>query len=167
MVGRGTMGLAPRNGAISRLGDCAKEHPVLPVLSVIHFLLFELGRGTARPASDGFDTAPAAGWRPPLLGVIGSFPFLLRVGDVKQTFRGHVARRACAVPLVAARADRMERCSTPRSISVDLSHRECVDNLGTEISRIRCWSRVGAELVRASDHRRTSDVVLPGEASLA
>ena len=61
----------------------------------------------------------------------------------------------------------MERCSTARSISAYLSGRECMDNLGTEISRVRYWSGVGAKLARASYHRRMGDVVLPGESSLA
>ena len=92
---------------------------------------------------------------------------LLRNGNAEQAFGGHVASGARSLCLVAARADRMERCNTPRPIPAHFSACECLDNLGTEISRVRSWSGMGADLAGASDHRGTSDMVLPGQTILA
>src|ERR1700747_2461478 len=61
----------------------------------------------------------------------------------------------------------MERCITARSISANLSGRERLDNLGTEMSCKRFWSGGGTDLARACDDRRTSDMVLPGQTCLA
>ena len=61
----------------------------------------------------------------------------------------------------------MERRNTARSIPCCLSVCERLDNLGTEISCKRSWPGVGTDLAGASDHRRTSDMVLPGQTCLA
>src|SRR5206468_6337845 len=61
----------------------------------------------------------------------------------------------------------MERRNTARSIPSCLSVCEHLDNLGTEISCKRSWSGVGPDLARASDHRRTGDMGLPGQTCLA
>ena len=47
MAGRRALGLASRDGAVSRVGDRAKEHPVVSVLSVVDLVLFKLGRAVA------------------------------------------------------------------------------------------------------------------------
>src|SRR5439155_17971742 len=125
---------------------------VLSVLSLVDLFLLELGRESSGHAGSP-DKEHVDVW---------SVASLLRAGDAKQALSGHVARRAGSVCLLAARSDWMERCSTARSIPAHFSACERLDNLGTEISCKRNWSRVGADLARAFDHRRTSDMVLPG-----
>ena len=46
VAGSGAMGFAPGNGPISRLGNRAEKHAVLPLLSIIDLLLFEMGTAT-------------------------------------------------------------------------------------------------------------------------
>src|SRR6266487_1510147 len=129
----------------------------MPVLSPVAFFLPELGGASpghaSSPYKDDVDVCSVAN--------------MLRAGNAKQALSGHVARRACAVYLVAARNDRMERWSTACSIPAHFSACERLDNLGTEISCKRSWSGVGTDLARASDHGRTSDMVLPGQTCLA
>src|SRR6266516_8009014 len=129
----------------------------MPVLSPVDFFLPELGGASpghaSSPYKDDVDVCSVAN--------------VLRAGNAKQALSGHVARRACAVYLVAARNDRMERWSIACSIPAHFSVCERMDNLGTEISCKRSWSGVGTDLARPSDHRRTSDMVLPGQTCLA
>src|SRR5882724_7436495 len=128
----------------------------MPVLSPVDFLLSKLG-GALADREKSYKERVA----------VYFVPGLFRTRDVKQTFGGHVARRARSLHLVAARPDRMERCSTACSIPAHFSVCERLENLGTEISCKRSWPGVGTDLARASDHRRTSDMVLPGQTCLA
>ena len=129
----------------------------MPVLSPVDSFLPELGGSSQGHASSPYKDH----------GDVCSIANVLRAGNAKQALSGHVARRACAVYLVAARNGRMERRDTDRSIRTCLSACERLGNLGTEISCKCNWSGVGTDLAGASDHRRTSDMVLPGQACLA
>jgi len=56
MAGRGALGFASGDGAISRVGHRAEEHPILFVLPAVDLLFSKLGRAV-QPASDAKDKA--------------------------------------------------------------------------------------------------------------
>src|SRR5437588_12750759 len=92
------MGAAPGNGAISRLGHRAKEHPVLLFVPVIDFLLLSLGRA-ARPRNCNGRIASAADYTPLLVRVrlvVVFFP----PGHSKQAVCGYAASRPRALRVV-------------------------------------------------------------------
>src|SRR5207244_11863752 len=84
LVRRGVVGVASRNGAVSRLGDRAEQYAVLLVLSPGDLLLFKLGK-----AIDD-NTEETSRYQ---FGVPYIYP-LFRDRDVKISFRCLVPRRA-------------------------------------------------------------------------
>ena len=136
LVRRGIVGVTSRNGAVSRLGDRAEKYAVLLVLPPGDLLLFKLGKAIA----DNTEETSRHQFGVPYISP------LFRASDAKQTFRSHVTSRACALCLVAARANPMaQRCGSD-SVRSYFSACKRLDNLGTEISRGRGWSGLGAEL---------------------
>ena len=61
----------------------------------------------------------------------------------------------------------MARCVGAGPVCPGFSARERVDNLGTEISRTRCWYRLGTDFAGTSHHRGSSDLVLSRQTALA
>ena len=136
LAGRGIVGVASRDGAVSRLGDRAEKYAVLLVLSPVDLLLLKLGKAIA----DNTDETSRGQFD------VRSVAALFRASDAKQTFRSHVTRRPCALCLVAATANPMARRRGSGSVRSYFSACKRLDNLGTEISCARGWSRLGAEL---------------------
>src|SRR5215831_12690324 len=95
LVRRGIVGVAPRDGTISRLGDRAEEYAVLLVLSPVDLLLLKLGKAIADNTHE--TSRGQSGVR--------SVAALFRASDTKQTFRSYVTCRACALCLVATKAN--------------------------------------------------------------
>ncbi len=121
---RGSMGVAPRDGTISRLGDRAEKYAVLLVLSPVDLLLLKLGEAIA----DNTDETSRGQFD------VRSVAALFRTSDAKQTFRSHVTRRACALCLVAATANPMARRRGSGSVRSYFSACKRLGNMGTEIS---------------------------------
>src|SRR6266536_3348694 len=133
---RGSMGVAPRDGTISRLGDRAEKYAVLLVLSSVDLLLLKLGKAIA----DNPDETNRGQFG------VRSVAALFRASDAKQTFRSHVTGRACALCLVAATANPMARRRGAGSVRSCFSACKRLGHMGTEISRGRGRSGLGAEL---------------------
>jgi len=126
----GIVGVASRDGPVSRLGDRAEKYAVLLVLSPVDLLVLKLGKAFA-DKTDETSRGQFDVW---------SVAALFCTGDAKQTFCSYVTRRACALCLVAATANPMARRSGSGSVRSYFSACKRLDNLGTEISCARDWS---------------------------
>lgn len=100
LAGSGTMGFAPGDGPISRLGNRAEKHAIGFLLSVVRLLFFEIG--CSNPRTSGIRFALAANWRALLVAFCFVFS-LLHPGDPEQAFSGHVACGSLPLYLVANR----------------------------------------------------------------
>src|SRR5262249_2691748 len=132
------------------------EHAIVPLLSVIDPFLFEMGSGitdytdfTDRRGRRNFPQSFAES----VSCVVLSLSFLFRAGDAKQTLSGNAAFCARALRVVDARKNSLARCASAGAVCADLSPREPLDGLGTEISRARDWSGLGPSLSGTSDYR--------------
>ena len=116
-----TLGFASGNGAVRRLDNRVKEHPVLPLLSLIDPMLLKMAESTTR--SGRLSVQSRAIVRRPLNGSIRLIAGVLWLGDTKQALCGNVALRACALHLVDARRDSLARPTHSYAICSDLSAR--------------------------------------------
>src|SRR6266700_3161746 len=166
MARSSALGIAPDNGAIGRLGDGIKKYSIVPVLSFIDFLFFEMARATTDDAdnTDGghketrrgtSQNAPAAFKKLPLVDIIrapGAVCFVAGVfhtRDRKQAIHGHVACCARSLCLVAERTNPMAGCCGACAVCANIRPCQCLDDLGTEVPRGRQRSGMGAELAGA------------------
>src|SRR6266550_4715886 len=153
MARSSALGIAPDNGAIGRLGDRAQKHAVVPVLSFVDLLFFEMARATTDHA-DGrhketrmgtFQSAPATGKKLPLVGIIrapGVVCFvagLFHTRDRKQAIHGHVACCARSLCLVAKRTNPMAGCCGACAVWANIRACQRLDDFGTEIPRWCNW----------------------------
>ena len=153
VVGSGPLGIAPSHSAIGRVGNGIKKYSVLPVLSFVDLMFFEDGC-----ERNGRSRALVAPW----LGAP-----VLCIGDHEQTFHGNAARRACALRLVAERANSMARYREPYSVRSDFGTRKRLDDLGTEVP-FGCERRgVGANMAGPAHHCGSRDLVLSRQTPLA
>ena len=178
MARSSALGIAPDNGAIGRLGDGIKKYSIVPVLSFIDFLFFEMARATTddldntdgghkETSSDAFQSVPVVVKKLPLVGIIrapGVVCFvsgLFHTRDRKQAIHGHVACCARSLCLVAKRTNPMAGCCGACAVCANIRACQRLDDLGTEIPCERQRSGMGADLVGAAHHRGPRDLVLP------
>ena len=153
MARSSALGVAPGDGAIGRLGDGAQKHAVVPLLSFVDFLFFEMARATTDDAdnTDGrhketrrgsFQSAPAAVKKLPVVGIIRApmavcfVPGLFHTRDRKQAVHGHVACCARSLSLVADRTSPMAGCCRACAVCANIRACQRLDDFGTEVS---CW----------------------------
>ncbi len=156
MAWRCAVGFASSNGAIGRMGHGAKKYAVVFVLSALDFFLFEMGgrRNGCLHATAG------AAQRPPLLDAVQFVSVFFHPGDPQQAFCGDAPVCARPLHLVDEKKNPLARCVGAGPVCPGFSASECMDDLGTEISRARGWTRLGPDFAGTFQHRGSGYLVL-------
>ena len=156
MARSSALGIAPDNGAIGRLGDGIEKYSIVPVLSFIDFLFFEMARATTDDADNtdsghketsrgAFQSAPVVVKKPPLVGIIRAsvavcfVAGLFHTRDRKQAIHGRVACCARSLRLVAKRTNPMAGCCGTCAVCGNIRACQRLDDLGTEVPRWCNW----------------------------
>ena len=152
MVRRRTLGVAPGDGRIGRLGDGVEKHSVVSLLPIVDLLFFEI-----RFRGKRHSEALVGRW-------FGARVFYSRYFE--QAFHGNAAGGTRALCLVAQEAHLLGRCRNACSILRAFRGGERLDDLGTEIPRWRLGRGVGPNIARPVHHRWSRHLVLFGQTSL-